>query len=642
MKTHRKHFLLSLFSMAAMLSVILAACGYVKVFNGSGGKKLKWNSETGYQVETETSSGTDSGGGSSGGSGTSDADKVAACVSSLSTGNLTFSTGDTSTAVTGNITLPGTISQCSIAWSVDSSAASWVSISGNIATVTRAASASNGTITLTGALTSGSVTQNKSLTITILRQVPDSEAVATCVSNFSASPFTFASGDSLTNINSSFTASTTQNDCSVSWSKSAGLSWVSIAGGTFTVTPAQAMADETGIITATISRNANGGASDTSKTFIATVKRLPDNTETNACAAAITSADLTFAAGDTASTITQNFTTTARKDMGTYSCAITWSEVADTSSALVLSGSNATVTRPPYTASGNATVQVRATATGASGYTANSSPLTLTVLKIPSTNAQEVEGCKNDLTIADFTGAAITNSDPNGTAGIISNSSATGTFTVPTAPVIYSSSCTISWSSGSTPYVSFSGGTGTYNNFHDGDVSSGAGKTITVTATISSGATTDTKAFTLAMTKRGDLTISPFDKSTGIGGGAADRLSVTLTEATASTGATVSYKVCVGPDGDSDLSSSNSLIAAAAVRDLGTCTSTQGTALPLGTTDTYCCTTSAISGSVTRWFLVPTDATQTWRGRVYSYISGEPNLGDHKILYDLSTTAVNP
>jgi hypothetical protein len=219
-----------------------------------------------------------------------------------------------------------------------------------------------------------------------------------------------------------------------------------------------------------------------------------------------------------------------------------------------------------------------------------------------------------------------------------------GTFTVPVSDTIgdagATTACTISWVSDSTPHVSFSSSIGTFTNFHDGDVSSGAGKTITATATIFSGVTVDSKAFTLTMVKRGTLSIATIDKMVGIGGGSADYLFVSSANSDIDPLATISYKVCIGPDSDTDLASISAMIQAATDRDLGTCATAAGSALVLSTTDTHCCTTNTLSSN--RHFRVPTHASQTWRARIYSYVAGEPNVGDHKILYDLSTTAVNP
>jgi hypothetical protein len=733
MKTHRKHFLLSLFSMATILSVILAACGYVKVFNGSGGKKLKWNAETGYQVEAETDklaecvasldttkltfatgdistavtgditlpatildcsvswsvdssvSGWISISGSSAtvtrvdsetngsitlvgavsyGSSSqnkdlsitilrknvTDEEKVAACVAALDVSKLTFSAGDTSTTVTGNITLPSTISQCSIAWSFNSGAASWISISGTTATVTRVQSATNATVTLTGALTAGSASQNKNLSITILRQVTDSEAVAACVAAFPASPFTFATGDSISNIYSAFTALTAQNDCSVTWSLSAGLTWLGVSGGTFTRTSIASGSDQTGTITATISRIS---ASDSSKTFSVTVKGgLAD---VNALAAALSSSSFAFTAPDTASSVTQNFTLpiadgAPNPSCAPYTCNIVWTEVSDTLNAVSYSSGTATVTRPSY-AAGNATVTLKATVTRSDGlsYSATSSNISVTVKRQAPTTAEAVSQCKSDLTIGDFTGSGdVTNVNASGTSGTIANTSATGTFSVPTSDTIgdtgATTACTISWASSSTPHVSFSSGTGTFNNFHDGDVSSGTGKTITVTATISSGVTTDTKAFTLDMTKRGTLS-GPANKNLTAGIDPTV-ISVFGVNSSINTSATRSYMVCLGPDGDSALNSISGMSSAAAARSMVNNTtnaveSTCSDADPrrLNTLATYCCTTSAIN--VPMYFVVPGSDGTSWRARIYAYVLGDADSDEHKIFYNISG-AVNP
>jgi hypothetical protein len=724
MKANRKQVAFGLVSLTAMLSIVLAACGYVKVFNGSGGKKLKWKAETGYQVETEKSetdkvsecvaalditkltfsnsdistavtgnitlpatildcsitwsvdssvsswiaiSGTtatvtrvdsDTNGaitltgavtyGSSSQNKdlsitvlrkyVTDEEKLEACVAALDVSKLTFSAGDTSTTVTGNITLPSTISQCSISWSFNSGAASWISISGTTATVTRVQSATNATVTLTGALTAGSASQNKNLSITILRQVTDSEAVAACVAAFPASPFTFATGDSISNIYSAFTAATTQNDCSVTWSLSAGLTWFSVSGGTFTRISSTSGSDQSGTITATIARNT---ATDSSKTFSVTLKG--GLSDVNSVAAALSSISFGFTAPDTASSVTQNFTlpTADAVSCPSNTCNIVWTEVSDSLNAVSYSSGTATVTRPAY-AAGNATVTFKATVTRSDGvsYSKDSSNISVTVKRLAPTTAEAVSQCKTNLTIEDFTDSEdVTNVNSSGTSGTIANTSATGTFSVPTSDTIgdtgATTACTISWASSSTPHVSFSSGTGTFNNFHDGDVSSGTGKTVTVTATISSGGTTDTKAFTLGMTKRGTLSASSKSITIGLPSSTTNRISLSSFDATSSSsGATVSYKFCIGVAGHSGFSSNQNLIQ---IASLGACQSS-GTGLSVGGTASYCC--SAPSFPYQALFTVPA-GSEEWTGRIYAEVSGEANAVDHKIVYDTPGN-VNP
>jgi hypothetical protein len=456
--------------------------------------------------------------------------------------------------------------------------------------------------------------------------ISDTEAVAACVANFPSSPFTFATGDSIENVNGSFSAPTSQDDCTVTWSKSDELSWVQISAGSISVTPAESATNQTGTLTATISRQLDSGASNTSKTYGVTVKRLLQSAEVDACAAAISSTDITFANGDTAAGVTSDFTLPSTKSMGSYSCSVTWSEVLDNNNAIAIAGGlSATISRPSY-ATGNASVTLKATVSSA-GYSKDSSNVSLTVTKLAITDADALVLCKADLDLSDVTGVT----GISGTNGEVA--SGINSVTLPTTISVSGTSCSVSWASSDTNHISISGATGTVTHGHTpGAVATDT--SVVLTPTITKAALNDsTKTFTLAVKPHGTINVG--NSGITIGSSGAPVFSVFSTNLSDSDGghtSNIRYKVCVAPNTSIALNSIASIISLSAV---SACSGDSGNPFMVSDTQPTCCTASSVAPAAIMYFSVPLSSGQ-WNSQILGYVNTDPDISAHKFLYTKS------
>lgn len=681
----------------------VAACGYVRVFDGSQDEKISWSKSGGYQTDIEV------------------VESLKLCTEALDQSSIIMGSDDSLSSVTENINLPQTSATCSVSWSADAESLSWISINEGLATITRPTGTTDETVTLTATLAQGRSTETKTFTLTVKRKAAGSNTgsssnaateLAACKSNLSSSAFTFASGDSTTSVIRNFTLPVTQNTCSVSWSAggTSGITSINNSTGVATVSRQAGATDQTITLTATLTHTASGTI-DT-KTFSVTVLRALSNAEVDTCAASVDISKINFTSPDVAAVVTQNFTLPSRINTGGNICLLSWSEVPD-SSAAALSGESVTVSRPAY-ASGDSSVTLKATASAGTAYTALSAGVNFIVSRAPATDlekaneclagfttsnltftnpdtassvksnftlpsgatisghscvfsswqsnnsavavagtsatvtraadtgsdasvtisgtvtvngisasgavtanltvpkyteAESVAACKTALTTTDFTGLA--NTPKTATTGTIAASTTTITF-----PLVKSGvagvSCTVSWSSNNASYLSVSGGTGTATHDYDGSHTS-----VTLTASLGRGSATDTKAFTMSVRSK---FVAPTLKSTVAfyNTGNFSKIKVAFAASTladAGDTSTISYKVCVSKD-SSDLATITSMDA------MGSGCQTVNTAYP-SVDSPLEITISAAFG-------------ETWKARVYSKVDGQPNTDAKKILYDIS------
>jgi len=184
-------------------------------------------------------------------------------------------------------------------------------------------------------------------------------------------------------------------------------------------------------------------------------------TDAQSVAADKASLQITYASGDSASSVTQDMTFPSTGSSGT---TISWS--SDTPGAI----SNTGVVVRPAAGATNATVML--TATILKNTTSDTKQFTLTVLKNPVSDAQSVADDKAGLQITFAGGDSI--------------SSVTQNMTLPTAG---SSGTTISWASDITSIVSVAGVV----------IRPASTTVVTLTATITKGAANDSKVFAITV-----------------------------------------------------------------------------------------------------------------------------------------------
>jgi hypothetical protein len=299
-------------------------------------------------------------------------------------------------------------------------------------------------VSLTATLTNTDTGEKSSkvFVVTILQSLTDADAVALCKANLDASGFVFAAGDSTSHVSQNFSLPLTQNDCAVSWS-AGGSSWISSISnvtGLVTLSRQVASSDETVALTATLSRNRDSGATDT-KALSVTILRYLTNAEVDACAAAVGIGSLSFTAPDTSAGVTQDFSLPSTITANGALCTLTWTESPDTN-VVAISGTTLSTTRPSYTA-GNAAVVLKATASGGSPYTKQSSDVGFTVSKLPATDLERANECRSG-----FSASNITYSSPDNSAAVTKN------FTLPDSLVISGNSCNFTaWQSNSAAIV---------------------------------------------------------------------------------------------------------------------------------------------------------------------------------------------
>ncbi len=188
-------------------------------------------------------------------------------------------------------------------------------------------------------------------------------------------------------------------------------------------------------------------------------------------AAALSLNDFTFNSGDTAESVTANFSTITTTPNGYL---VMWQSGNE---AVTFIDGNATVTRPGYEA-GDATITI--TATIVNGVESTTKDFTITVLCTPITDAEAVADAKEALGYSDISFS--TGDD---------SSNVTSEFVLP-ATGLYST--TISWSSDDSA-VTIAGGNATVTRpaFGDGDA------IVTLTATITKGIESDIKELTVTV-----------------------------------------------------------------------------------------------------------------------------------------------
>ena len=312
-------------------------------------------------------------------------------------------------------------------------------------------------VTLTATLSKGVVTHTKTFILTVIA-IPGSD-IEIVNREKEALAIVYTSPDT-------DERSVTENvTLPTSGADDVSISWTSSASGVITTTgtvnrPTFAQGDANVTLTATLSK----GSATTNKTFILTVMALPD-TDGPAVRNASNTLAIGYAAGDSENSVTENVTLPTS---GADSVSISW-----TSSAPGVIAINGTVTRPTF-AQGAANVTL--TATLSKGAVTATKTFTLTVIALPDTDGPAVRNANNALVI----GYTSPDTDSN---------SVTTNVTLPTSGA---DGVSISWTS-SAPGVIAINGTVTRPTFAQGAAN------VTLTATLSKGAVTATKTFTLTV-----------------------------------------------------------------------------------------------------------------------------------------------
>ena len=367
-----------------------------------------------------------------------DADAVAAAKAALA---ITYSSGDSASSVTKNLTLPAAgIDHSTITW-----ASSDVAVVSNGGVVSRPLT-QDASVTMTATITVGSASDTKLFPITVKAQMTEAQAVAAAKA---ALAITYASGDSASSVTKNLTLPATGLDTSTITWVSNNSSVVSNSG----VVTQPLTQDASVTMTATITV---GSASDT-KAFPITVKA--QMTDAQAVAAAKAALAITYGSGDSASSVTKNLTLPAT---GIDSSTITW--VSDNTGVV----SNAGVVTQPLTQDASVTM----TATITVGLASDTKAFPITV-KAQMTDAQAVAAAKAALAIAYGSGD--------------SASSVTKNLTLPATGLDTS---TITWVSSDASVVS-NAGVVTQPLTQDASVS--------MTATITVGSASDTKLFPITV-----------------------------------------------------------------------------------------------------------------------------------------------
>jgi hypothetical protein len=358
---------------------------------------------------------------------------VAAAKAALTIG---YAAGDSASAVTQSLTLPTSgLDGSTIAWS-----------SSNSAVVTAAGAVTqpvtgDASVTLTATITVGSTSDTKAFSITVKAQMTDAQAVAAAKA---ALGIGYAAGDSASSVTQSVTLPATGIDGStVTWASSNPL----------VITTAGVVSQPlTGGASATLTATITVGSTNDTKDFVLTVR--PQLTDAQAVAAAKSALAVGYASGDSASSVTQNLTLPAT---GIDNSAIAWTS----SNADVVSNAGA-VTQP---VTGDATLTLTATITVGTASDTKVFPVTV---KAQMTDAQAVAAAKAALAIGYQAGDAATSVTQN-----------------LTLPVTGAAGCSVSWQS-SDPAITTNG---TVGRPVTGDLP------VTLTATISLNAASDTKVF---------------------------------------------------------------------------------------------------------------------------------------------------
>jgi hypothetical protein len=370
-----------------------------------------------------------------------DAQSVSSDKGALAVG---YAIGDSASGVTSNLTLPTAgPNGSSIAWS--SSDATVISPAG---VVTRPET--QATVTLTATITKGAASDTASFALCILpATLSDAQAVSI---DKNALAIGYAAGDSASGVTSNLTLSTSgANGSSIAWSSSDA----TVISQTGVVTRPAA---ETSItLTATV---AKGSASSV---VMFNLLVLPATmTDAQAAAADRDALDIVFAAGDSASGVTQNLTLAVN---GTNGSAITWA--SNYINAITAAG---VVTRQSETAT------VTLTATIVKGSVSYQKTFQLAVTKAEMTDALAVSLDADALGIFFAAGDTADGVTLNVT---LAETGANGT--------------SITWASDNSTVVSPAGIVARPAT---------ANQSVVLTATVTKGSANQDKAFTLTVLKR--------------------------------------------------------------------------------------------------------------------------------------------
>ena len=380
---------------------------------------------------------------------------------------ITYAQGDSETSVTQALTLPAAgANGTSITWSSSDTNVIAIADDGAV-TVTRPADA-DASVTLTATIEKGGASETKDFTLTVLKDagLSDADAVAAAIN---ALDITTAAGGNLQAVTvAAITLPVAGTEgTTITWSSDNAA--IAISGNTATVTrPDVNSADADVTLTATIEK---GGETDT-KAFSLKVLKEAGLSDADAVAADKDALTITYAQGDTVTSVTQDLTLVTGGSNGT---TISW-----VSSNTAVIANDGTVTRPDVN---SADADVTLTATIEKGGVTDKKIFNLKVLK------------EAGLSDADAVAAAKTALDI--TAAVGGNLQAV-TLAAITLPVAGTEGTTISWVSSNTAVIA-NDGTVTRPDVNSADAD------VTLTATIEKGGETDTKAFSLKVLKEAGL-----------------------------------------------------------------------------------------------------------------------------------------
>jgi len=362
--------------------------------------------------------------------------------------------GDTLSSITQDITVPTSIEEgTTVTWT--SSDPDAISTDG---AVTRPAfDAGSKSVTLTATLVTGTASASKVFSLVVLPVEPtDAEAVAAATA---AIAIGYAAGDSAAGIRQNVTLPATGLwGTTVTWSRTAGTA-IDPSDGTVT-RPAYLAGNTTVSLRATVTKNAESGTKD----FNALVVLEQPGTDAECVAEDTTGLAIGYAAGDSNTSVTQGLTLATAGSNGT---SISWAS----NNAVV--ATNGTVTRPAY-ASGD--VSVTLTATISKAGSSDTKVFTVTVIKLPQTDAEAVADGKASLAIT-YGGSD--------TAGSV-------TVNLASLPATSTSGTSVTWATNDAAHVTAAGIV-----IRPAYGSSNA--TVILTATISKGGASDTKTFSLTI-----------------------------------------------------------------------------------------------------------------------------------------------
>ena len=364
---------------------------------------------------------------------------------------VTYTSGDTASSVTGNLTLPTT--------GADGVSISWASSHGNLidprtGMVTRPDDMDT-EVTLTATLTKNTASDTKTFTLTVIISVSGADTNAVTAAK-NALMVGYTGGDGPTSVTGNVSLPTTGADgVSISWASSE----TSIIGTNGVVTRPDDMNTDV-VLTATLSK---GAAADQTKTFTLTVIISASGADTAAVTAAKNALAVTYTLPDTAaSSVTRNVTLPTT---GADGVSILWM-----SSNTGVIGTNGVVTRP-----NDMNTDVVLTATLSKG-TATDQTKTFTLTVIISAS-----GADTAAVTAAKTALAVTYTSGD------TASSVTGNLTLPTSGA---DGVSISWASSHTSIISTAGAVTRPDDMNTD---------VTLTATLTKNAASDTKQFPLTV-----------------------------------------------------------------------------------------------------------------------------------------------